>query len=196
MPKETFVFDRPVVDRIDTMLEWFENTGRLLDTPRYRRQPPGLAADRRYTGLFSEDMSPTDESADVDGIEAIIGPPLVESSTDTIEVFNPEGIRAGDDDKCRFEFNYSSSQFEFYSVHYNDRRYTGLLTGTMSTGTASISVDNIATITGPDLVSSSTDTQTVQNTHGWEGDNNGLFSFEWNRAASQFEFYAGDCPST
>jgi len=77
-----------------------------------------------------------------------------------------------------------------------DRRYTGQLTAAMSTGSTSASVDNIETIIGPDIVSSSTETKTVANFHGWEGDNNGKCRFEWNRSSSQFEFYALDCPST
>lgn len=195
---DTFVLSGKDVSRLDEMLEWFENAGRY-GRPLYRRaQLPNAAADRRGTGKFAEDMASTDASVDVDNITTIYGPPLVESSTDTQEVFNPAGWEASDNDICRFEFNRSSSHFEFYSIHNTDldKRYTGLLTGTMSTGTASISVDNIATITGPDLVDSSTDTQTVFNTHGWEGDNNATFRFEWNQATSQFEFYAGDCPST
>ena len=77
-----------------------------------------------------------------------------------------------------------------------DSRGTGYLTGAMSTGTASVTVDDVNTIYGPSLVASSAETVTIYNTHGWEGDNNGFARFEWNRSSSHFEIYAIDCPAS
>ncbi len=196
---DTFVLAGKDVLRLDKLLEWHENVGRFIPRPLYRRsQLPNGPMDRRYTGQLDEALASTDASIDVNDVEAIVGPTLLSSSSDTQEVFNPDGWEGSSGDGCRFEFNRSSSQFEFYAIHNTDldKRYLGLLTGAMSTGTASISVDGISTITGPDLFTSSSDTQTVYNTHGWEGDNNAKFRFEWNQATDHFEFYAGDCPST
>ena len=199
MAEDTFLLNKDSVQRLDAMLTWWENVGLHLPREFYRRkQLPNGPADRRYRAQFSEAMGSTDSSVDVNLVTTIVGPTLLASSSDTQEVFNPAGWEASSGDECRFEWTRSSSQFEFYAIHNTDldKRYTGLLTGAMSTGTASISVDGIATITGPDLVSSATETQTVFNAHGWEGDNNASFRFEWNQASSHYEFYAGDCPST
>lgn len=196
---KTFVLSGPQVDRLDEMLVWFENFGRFLPREIYRRkQLPHLAIDRRYTGTLAEALADSDSSIDVHDIETIVGPTLFASSSETQEVFNPAGWEGSSGDPCRFEFKRSSSQFEFYAIHNTDldKRYTGQLTGTMTTGTVSIAVDNISTITGPELVDGSTDEQTVFNTHGWEGDNNAFFRFEWNQSQTQYEFYAGDCPSS
>lgn len=195
---EQFTLNRKQISRLDEMLDWFEMNEHLLPTPMPRRRDLGLPVDRRYTGQFAAALSSTDASVDVHDVATIYGPTLLASSSDTQEVFNPAGWEASSGDECRFEFNRSSTHYEIYAIHNTDldKRYTGLLTGAMSTGTVSISVDGIATITGPDLVSSATETETVFNTHGWEGDNNAKFRFEWNQATSQFEFYAGDCPST
>ena len=76
-----------------------------------------------------------------------------------------------------------------------DRRGTGFLTGAMSTGTASVSVNDVNTIYGPPLVASSSETMTVFNTHGWEGDNEAFGRFEFNRSTTHFEFYAINCPT-
>ncbi len=199
MADEGFTIEGHSLTRISAMLAWWEEYGGDLPVPFYRRsQLPNGPMDRRYTGELAEALSSTDASIDVDTVKTIIGPTLFDSSTDTQEVFNPDGWEGSSGDGCRFEFNRSSSHFEFYAIHNTDldKRYTGSLTGAMSTGTASISVDGISTITGPDLFSSSSDTQTVYNTHGWEGDNDALSRFEWNQASGHFEFYAIDCPST
>ena len=78
----------------------------------------------------------------------------------------------------------------------SDIRGTGFLTGAMSTGTASVNVNDVNTIYGPPLVSSSSETLTVFNTHGWEGDNEAFGRFEFNRSTTHFEFYAIDCPAS
>ncbi len=77
-----------------------------------------------------------------------------------------------------------------------DRRGTGFLTGAMSTGTSSITVNDVNTIFGPPLVASSSESLTIFNTHGWEGDNNAFGRFEFNRSTTHFEFYAIDCPAS
>lgn len=119
---DTFVLAGKDVLRLDKLLEWFENVGRFVPRPLYRRaQLPNSPIDRRGTGF---------------------------------------------------------------------------LTGAMSTGTASVTVDDVNTIYGPPLVSSSSETLTVFNTHSWEGDNNAFGRFEFNRSTTHFEFYAIDCPST
>ncbi len=195
---EQFTLNRKQISRLDEMLDWFEMVEHLLPQPMPRRRDLRSPIDRRYTGDLSEALASTDASIDVNAVATIVGPTLFASSSDTQEVFNPDGWEGSSGDGCRFEFNRSSSHFELYAIHNTDldKRYLGLLTGAMSTGTASISVDGISTITGPDLFTSSSDTQTVYNTHGWEGDNNAKFRFEWNQATTRFEFYAGDCPST
>ncbi len=192
-----FVFNKQQVDRLREMITWFETSDHVNGTFNRPRQL-GSVSDIRATGNLAESLSSTDASIDVHDIATIYGPIVGASSSDTQEVFNPDSWEGSSGDGCRFEFNRSSSQFELYAIHNTDldKRYTGFLTGVMSTGTSFISVDNISRITGPELFSSSSDTQTVFNTHGWEGDNNGFARFEWNQATDQYEFYAIDCPST
>ncbi len=53
---DTFVFDAPTVMRLDKMLEWFENVGRLLDTPRYRRQLPNPPVPMRMMAISTGEL--------------------------------------------------------------------------------------------------------------------------------------------
>ncbi len=103
--------DRAIVGE---MLAWWK--ANRLGGGSLFRGPLRYATDRRCKGTLASSMSSTDATVDVDNVTTIIGPSPTTDSTSTVEVSNVHGWDADDAAKCRFEWCYSSSQWELYQV--------------------------------------------------------------------------------
>jgi len=72
-------------------------------------------------------------------------------------------------------------------------RCRGLLKGDLETTDATATVDNVIGLDGVSPTTSAAATVTVQNTHGWNGDDNATCRFEWNEEDEQWELYQVTC---
>lgn len=79
-----------------------------------------------------------------------------------------------------------------------DVRCTCLLKGALLTSAETATVDNVQVICGTsplDDPDSASEEMTIYNTHDWEGDDEGLARFEWNKTTEHWEFYQVTCPA-
>jgi len=98
------------------LLHSWEQSGRRLGPSWHRRPPVQSTIDRRYTGKLTAAITTGSTSVNVDDVQTITGPDITTGPGETIEVATYGKWEGADNAECRFEYNRSSSGYEFYKI--------------------------------------------------------------------------------